>query len=157
MERVEDNNQNLKTPKRRRFNDAGDASQEIYDGFNRWSSMLTKHSIEATFAIIAANWAVHGSTKMLLENINAKWSLIIAIAFLGINLLGTSLMTCCYGRRCTYADKDKNRWELEFRAATSKQSPWPYTCCIEWLGTFLRFFRTFAPTVSAWFFIKSLL
>jgi len=157
MEKDPDTKQNPPIPKRRRFKDAGEASREVYDNFNTWGTILARHSIEATFAIIAANWAVHGSMQSLRSNNSARWSLIIAIAFLGINLLGSGLMTYRLGKRCDYAGEDKERWGEEFRVAgNNKKSPWPYTCCIECLGSILRFFKTFAPAISAGFFIGSL-
>jgi len=157
MEKAPDAKQKPKIPKRRRFEDAGDASQEIYDSFNIWGAILTKHSIEATFAIIAANWAVHSNLQELLNNTAAKISLGLAIGFLGLNLFGTGIMTCLLGKRCTYADDDKERWEKEFRAAgANSKSPWPYTCCIERLGSILRFLKMWMPVISAGFFIGSL-
>jgi len=40
----------MNSSKKRRFENAGEASKELYNGFNEWCSILTKHSIEAAFS-----------------------------------------------------------------------------------------------------------
>lgn len=141
----------------RRFKEPGDATKELYEGFNDWCAILTKHSIEAALAVIAANWAVHGSTDVILTNRYSKWSMAAAIGFLGINLAITGWITMQYNSRRRYADDDKNRWAREYEAAGKlKASSWPYTCFMEWLGSFLRFLKVVIPFVSAILFILSL-
>lgn len=78
---------------KRRIENPGKALNELYTGFNDWSSIVTNRSIEASFALIAANWAVHGSADNILHNFWAKSSLITIIVFLGANLVGTSWVT----------------------------------------------------------------
>jgi len=144
--------------KTRRFENPGEAAKELFDGFNEWCEILTRHSIQATFAVIAANWAVHGSTESIIDNSLAKWSLGIAIAFLGINLLVAGWMSYLYNKRRKYADEDKERWEKEFQKAgeASKSTPWPYTDFIQGLGSFLRFFKVIVPFIAAILFVLSL-
>jgi len=140
----------------RRYEVPGDATQELYDGFNTWSAGLATHSIHAAYALVAANWAVHGSADAILTNPWAKASLAIVIGLLGFNLLCMGYMTWLYKRRCMYADNDKERWAKEFEDASKRKSAWPYTNLIQYLGECLRLLRIFAPTAAGFFFILSL-
>ncbi len=141
---------------RRRFKNAGEAAAELFSGFNDWSAILTKHSIEAALAVVAANWAVHGTAGALLRNGWSKWSMAVAIAFLGLNLLLTGLMASRYNKQTGYADHDKDRWEREYEKAAGKASVWPYTRFIEVLGCVLRGLKVFVPLIAALLFVVSL-
>ncbi len=158
MAGAEEDNKLMSTPNPRRFNSSGEAAKELQEGFNDWSSILTKHSIEATLATIAANWAVHGNAQTILSNVWSKWSLAIAIGFLGINLLGSGWMTYLYNQRRRYADDNQDRWETEFQEAgkITKSTPWPYTDLIQGLGSVTRFLKVTVPMIAALLFIVSL-
>ena len=140
----------------RRFKSAGEANNELYQGFNAWSAGLGTHSVHAAYALIAANWAVHSGANAILGNRWAKWSLAVVIVFLGLNLLCIWLMTALYRRRCSYADEDKARWAGEFEDASAAGSPWPYTHTIECVGRFLEGLRILAPIAGGTLFILSL-
>lgn len=140
----------------RRYKFPSDAIQELYQGFNTWSVALATYGIHAAYALIAANWAVHGSTNAILANPLAKASLAVVAGFLGLNLLCTGLMTWLYKRRCMYADQDKERWKDEFEQVSVGPSPWPYTHLIQGLGEFMRVLRIFAPSAGGVLFILSL-
>lgn len=140
----------------RRFNDAGEATKEIFDGFNKWSTAVGTYGIQSAYALIAANWAVYGGVQGITDNQWAKWSIIVVIIFLGLNLIATLRMAHLYGKRCDYANIDKNRWENEFNAEAEAPSPWPYTSSIENLGDFIRHLKVWAPVLSGIFFIIGL-
>ena len=50
------------------FTSAGEALKKLGQDFNDWCSIFTTHSIQAAYAIIAANWAVHRTTDAILNN-----------------------------------------------------------------------------------------
>ena len=92
-----------------------------------------------------------------LANCEAKWSLVIAVVILSLNLFLTGIMTFFYYKQIDYADNDKNRWEKEFQdAGENKSSPWPYNKRIQRLGVFLLYLKVIAPALSTIFFITSL-
>ena len=140
----------------RRFKSSGDASKELFDRFNDWASALTARSIQASFAIIAANWAVYGSEQAILANPLSKWSLTIAMVFLGLNVTATWWMAVLYGRRVNHAQEDKDRWETEYIQVANRQAPWPYTKLIEGLGGWMRVANALVPLVAGSLFIASL-
>ncbi len=140
----------------RRFSKPGDAWQELFDGFNEWGATLSSHGLQAAYALIAANWAVHGNARAILDNIFAKLSIAMIICFLGLNLLGDWWMVLLYENRLKYADDDKDRWEKEFQDAAKEKSSWPYTKLIENLGLWLRILKTLAPVIAGILFILSL-
>lgn len=140
----------------RRFKNVGEASKELFEGFNKWCSVLSSHSLQAAYAIIAANWVVHGNANAILDNIFAKLSMAITIGFLGLNLLGARWMTVLYKKRCEYANENKEQWEKEFEEAAQVTSSWPYTKLIENLGFWLRLLKAWAPVIAGILFILSL-
>ena len=140
----------------RRFENAGDAAKELFDGFNDWSAAVNVYGVQTAYAVIAANWAVYGNAQTILNNPWAKVSIAIVVGFLGINLLCIGLMTRLYSRRRCYADKDKERWKVEFEKEVETSSPWPYTGFIEVLGSFIRIFNMWAPVMGGAIFIIGL-
>jgi hypothetical protein len=140
----------------RRFKDASEATKEINDQFNDWSSGLSSHSLQAIYAIIAANWAVHRNASDILNNGAAKWSLIIGIGFLGLNILLDSWLTWRLSKRNRYISKNLNRWEYEFGKAKNIVGDWPFTTFMKKLFTALHILRFVAPFTAAGLFIASL-
>jgi hypothetical protein len=139
----------------RRFKDASEASKEINDQFNDWSSGLSTHSVQAIYAIIAANWAVHSNAAEILNNGAAKWSLIIGIGFLGLNILLVSLLTWLLDKRNQYIAENLNRWEEEFGKSKNIKGVWPYTPFMNKLSTALHILRFAAPSTSAGFLLQA--
>ncbi len=140
----------------RRFKDASEASKEINDQFNDWSSGLSGHSLHAIYAIIAANWAVHSNADKIINNGAAKWSLIIAIGFLALNVLLGFWLTWLLSKRNQYIAENLNRWKEEFGKAENIIGVWPYTPFMKKLATALHILRFVAPFTAASLFIASL-
>lgn len=144
---------------KRRFESSGEASKEVYEGFNAWSAGISTYSVQTSYAIIAANWAVHQGTSGIsgiLDNQCAKGSMVLSIGLLGLNLLGTGLMTWFYGRRISYINKNKDQWEKEYIESEKKKSSWPYNRKIEWLELAMRIMKTGMPIGAGGLFIISL-
>lgn len=140
----------------RRFETAGKAADELYGGFNDWSSSIAAHGMQAAYSIIAANWAVHGDANGILSNSYAKTSMTIIVSFIGLNLLLTGWMTILYKRRINYANDDKGRWNIEFEKENDRSSSWPYTTFIEQLGSVMRFLKVSFPILAGVIFVLSL-
>lgn len=138
------------------FITAGEALKKLGQDFNDWSSILTTHSVQASYAIIAANWAVHSNANSILANCFSKWSLVIILSFLGLNLLCTQLMIHMHYRQYLYAEKNSERWQKEFIETRGTRTYWPYTKNIEHLGIFMRWLKVWAPVISTFLFIISL-
>ncbi|MFH1956986.1 MAG: hypothetical protein ABIJ15_00740 [bacterium] len=139
-----------------RFKNAEEALKKLGQDFNDWCSILTTHSMQAAYAIIAANWAVHGNAQKILNNCCSKWSLVVVFLFLGVNLLATKWMIHKHYKQFLYAEENSERWEKEFRENKGKRTFWPYTKCIEYLGIALRWLKVGAPVIAALLFILSL-
>ena len=137
----------------RRIESPGAGTKEVQDAFNAWCEILTAHSLQASYAIIAANWAVHRGLDAILGNAWAKWSMAVVVAFLGFNLLATGWMAYLHYRQMLYAGDDSQRWEREYQ---QELRYWPYTKKIENLGCILRVVKVVAPCAAAVLFVISL-
>ena len=139
----------------RRFKNADEVTGQLNQDFNDWCSILTTHSLQASYAIIGANWAVHGTASNILDNSFSKFSMLLIIVFLVLNIFANSWMIHLHHRRFIYAEENTNRWKVEFNQSKGKRY-WPYTKLIENLGVVHRFLKTFIPIIAALLFILSL-
>ena len=145
----------LPSSRTRRFETAGDASQELFDSFKHWSGAVGAYGVQTAYAVIAANWAVYGSTEIV-RNAWAKSSLAVVIIFLALHLICTGWVSMLYLRRIRYANEDPTRWEAEFTRQTTISSSWPYTKLIEGLGSLMRFMKVWAPVAGGALFVLGL-
>jgi len=99
---------------------------------NTWSSILTQKSLEAEYAIIGANWVVHGAK--LTEHTFALVSVAIAILHVGVYLLMAWFIYWLLDRQVDYALKDPARWEVEYERRKDPESNWPFTYAIDRTG-----------------------
>jgi hypothetical protein len=139
-----------------KFKDSREAYKELDSSYNAWSEMLTKFSIEASYAIIAANWVVHGGVDKIFNNPWAKGSMVVVFAFLGLNILLTRLMIREFYNRLEYAEEDMDKWDTDYERIKNNPGSFPYTKSIANLGVFLRALKTWAPIIAAVLFICSL-
>lgn len=137
----------------RRFDTAGDASRELFESFNKWSGAVGSYGVQTAYAVIAANWAVFGTTKVIVDNCWAKYSLGVAVGFLAIHLICTDWISRLCDQRIKYANRDQKRWQKEFEDKNTPASSWPYTKKIERIRNFLRFLKVWVPVVSGGLFI----
>jgi len=141
----------------RRFGSAGAACAELLTGFNTWTKSLTEYGTKAAYALIAANWAVHGAAgKVILQNLWSSLSIGAAALLLAVHVLVVWAMGYLHGQRVDYAVTDPTRWEREFNDPKNITSTWPYTALIENLGTFNRWLLVVLVLVSGTCFIISL-
>ncbi|MBA7644511.1 hypothetical protein ES703_52255 [subsurface metagenome] len=138
------------------YKDAGEGLKQISKAFDDWCAILTRHSIQAAYAIIAANWAVHGNAQTVLDNVWSKLSLASVFIFLSLNLLATRWMIKLHYKHCLYADADPQQWKKDFEDSKARQTAWPYTEKIQNLGVWLRRLKIWAPVLAAVLFIISL-
>lgn len=141
----------------RRFETAGDATDELFEGFNDWSASISSYGMQAAYSVIAANWAVYGSANAIITNYWARTSMALVITFIGVNLFLTWRMTVQYQRRLKYADDDKDRWHNEFNHGEDASSAWPYTSSIQSLGASMRLLKTWAPIGAGLIFVMGLI
>lgn len=132
-------------PNARRFKEPGDAARELHVHFGDWSSGQAKYALQLTFALMAANWALHGTTTAILDNRWATWSMVAAIAYLAVFHGLMSWLVRLSRRQHRYADADKRRWASEFAANAGAQSDWPYTPWMERVGTFMYWAHLVGP------------
>lgn len=158
-------NEDLNTNTRKReeltagflFENPGAALKAVRDSYDYWTGELTGMSLQLSYAIIAANWAVFGSVDKLLGNSWSKLSVGLVIVQLGLTAVGTKFMGELLCERIEYAEKNVQLWQSEFDANAKKSSPWPYTKKIESLAKIMREFKTWLPVIAGGSFIVALI
>ena len=98
--------------------------KELLDAFNIWSDGLSRHSVQAVYAIIAANWATHVlPSKSILTDTLATWSMGICIAFVVANIILTGTITELHRDRWREAEDRTEAWILGLSSTTSMVFP----------------------------------
>lgn len=133
-----------------------DALDEVNDYYKTWTGMLTTRSLELSFAIIAANWAVHNNANAILNNIWSKLSILIILLFFGVNLIGSYIMGELLRICCSNAAKNPEKWKQEYEDPGIRPPNWPYTNGIVKLGLYLRIIKLLAPITASVCFLVSL-
>jgi len=90
--------------KNRLYTSPGDATKQLHEDYNDWSSGVSKYSIQLAYAVIAGNWAAHGTVNVILTNGFSRCSLILVFMFLALNLLGTYSIMFLIKKRIKYAN-----------------------------------------------------
>lgn len=135
---------------------AEDALDELNDYYKHWTRMLTTRSIELSFGIIAANWAVHGNANAVLSNGWAKSSIVIIICFFGVDLIGTCGIGELLRRCCSAAGKDRETFVARHDNPKIRPPYWPYTKSIVTVGLLLYLIKLVAPITACFCFLLSL-
>lgn len=138
---------------------ASDGLSSLGSAFDEWCALLTSHSLQACYALIGANWAVHGNVTEVFNNICAKWSIGLVLSFIGINLLTDFLMVHFHFHQFLHAEKDFDIWVDEYKKHKSViggRTYWPYNKTIENLGIVTRFLKLLLPFIATILFVLSL-
>jgi hypothetical protein len=109
------------------YSTPAEATKAIQERFNYWTGKLNDISLQLSFAVIGANWAVFKTSDGAIRNGWSRLSIAIAIVGIGANLVATWWVGNELGRQADYAESDLGRWESEYRSNTGKQTEWPYT------------------------------
>jgi hypothetical protein len=134
-----------------------EAMQAIREDYLYWTGWLTDTSLQLSYAVIAANWAVFGSVDELLTSFWSKLSVGLVIVSLGLNVAGAKWMGELHRARIDYAETDTVRWQNEFEETAGKRDPWPFTRKIEKLGRGLREAKPWLPILASLSFLMALL
>jgi hypothetical protein len=136
---------------------AQDALKAVNSSFNNWTQALSDRSVQLSYALVAANWAVFSSANRLLANTWAVTSLAIVVAFLVLNLVITRIVAEKLRARYDYAEDNAERWEKEFAEKRGKADPWPFTSGIDAWARALRELRTWLPLLAGGAFFVAVL
>ncbi len=139
------------------YADPQDALRFLGKRFDSWSLALSDRSLQLSYALVAANWAVFGSQDKILDSTFAKISLGLIVLYLALNLLLTRFIVWLLRRRFAYAEDDHVRWEAEYHEAIGKNDPWPSTKAIDGTSRVLREIRTWVPIGAGIAFIIAFL
>lgn len=132
-----------------------EALKAVCDEYLYWTGKLTDTSLQLSFAVIAANWAVFGSVNQILSSFWSKLSVGLVIVGLGFSLSGAKWMGELHETRIDYAETDPSRWKAEFKDNAGK-GDWPFTGKIVSLGRRMREAKTWIPLIAGLAFLVAL-
>ena len=141
----------------RLFETAASALGAVREDFHYWTGRLSDTSLQLSYAVIAANWAVFGSVERIGSEPLAELSVACVVVSLGLNVLGAKAMSELLRARVELAERNPGRWEDEFRRTGGCADPWPYTSGIERLGRGMREMKTWLPVLAGVLFFLALL
>jgi hypothetical protein len=127
----------------------GAARKRVHERYKAYGERVDAFSIQFCYALIAANWALFESTKGILSNPYATWSLVLVLFTLGATLLTNTLITAALARRVDGAYKNEAKWNQEYEdAKRTHDIVWPYTRFILWGADLVRWGKTVLPLVA---------
>jgi hypothetical protein len=138
------------------YADAQDALKAVRDDYLYWTGKLTETSVQLSYAVLGANWAVFGSVDKILTNDWSKVSVLLIVVSLALSVFGAKVLGEKHVDRINYAEADPVRWNREFKATAGKEDPWPFTSSIESLGATTREAKTWLPLLAGASFIVAL-
>jgi hypothetical protein len=139
------------------YNDAQDALKAVRDDYLYWTGKLTETSVQLSYAVLGANWAVFGSVDKILTNSWSKFSVLLVIVSLALNVLGAKVIAEKHLDRINYAEANPVRWSGEFATTAGKRDPWPFTSAIESLAGAMRTGKTWLPLIAGVLFVMALI
>ena len=138
------------------YADATEALRSVATWYGNWSKSLADRSVELSYALVAANWAVFGSVDGIVDRNGAKFSIALVIVFLLVNLALSKCLTEMTRRRYEYAEQDAARWQREFEETRGTPTPWPSTRAIDGMARALREARTWLPVLAGLSFLGAI-
>jgi len=139
------------------FQSPSEALKAVRDEYLYWTGKLTDSSLQLSYAVIAANWAVFGTVDKLLGNFWSKLSMELVMVALLLAAFGAKWMGELHKRRVDHAESDLTRWDTEFNANAGKRVPWPFTNGIELLGRVMREVKVWFPLLAGIAFLIAIL
>lgn len=139
------------------YQSSREATKAVCDDYHYWTVRLTDTSLQLSFAIIAANWAVFGSVAGVLTSFWSELSVALVIIGLGLSLAGANSMGELLRKRIDYAESNPSRWEAEFKNTAGKRDPWPLTNAIESVGRGMRAAKAWLPLIAGLSFLIALI
>jgi hypothetical protein len=115
-----------------------EALQKVSSEFEYWTGKLTETSLQMCYALIGANWVIFGSVNGILHSIWAKSSIVLVLLALASNVIGAWILSGMLRRRIGFGEGHNNEWAQQFREASGKAVPWPFTKAIENTGKWMR-------------------
>ena len=139
------------------YKDAAEALKAVRDDYLYWTGRLTETSLQLSYAVIAANWAVFGSFDGILASWWSKLSVVLVVFSLGWSVASARWMGELHRERIEYAEADRQRWKSQFSETAGKVDPWPFTSKIEEHGRWTRNAKTRLPLGAGAAFVIALL
>jgi hypothetical protein len=130
-----------------------EALKKVCSEYEYWSGRLTEGTLQMSYAVIAADWAVFGSINGILDNFWAKMSLLMVIFGLAANLIGAWFLSEALRKRVEYGEADSPRWNREFTQYRESACAWPFTDPIQKVGGKMRLIKATFALAGAGFLI----
>ena len=100
-----------------------EATKAVCDNYQYWTVRLTDTSLQLSFAIIAANWAVFGSVASVLSRFWSELSVALVIIGLGLSLAGANWMGESLRRRIDYAESNPSAGTMNSKTLPERAIP----------------------------------
>jgi hypothetical protein len=139
------------------YQSANEALKAVQDDYLYWTEKLTDTSLQLSYAVIAANWAVFGSVDKLLSNFWSRLSMGLVVSALLLSVFSAKWMGELHRKQVNHAESDLGRWGAEFKENAGKRVPWPFTSRIERLGRVTRELKAWLPLLAGMAFLIALL
>ena len=131
-----------------RFPDAAAGRKKLNEGFDLWTGLLADRSLHASYAVIAAAWAIFGTADKLFGNYWAMKAVLVAVLYVGSALLINFLVVFLFWLQLKYARRDPDRWEREWATSKDPTSNWPWTAWLDGVSMPYNLLKIVLPSIA---------
>ncbi|MEK7996138.1 MAG: hypothetical protein AAB403_20255 [Planctomycetota bacterium] len=124
--------------------------------YKSWTRRLTETSLQLSYAVLAANWAVFGSVDNIVQNAFARWSVALVVITLASNVAVAGWLGRTHKALIDSAQAKPAEWAERFRETAKAKNAFPFTEEIEKTAGALRVAKVWLPLAAGAAFIAAL-
>lgn len=138
------------------YNTASEGTKAVIADYLYWTGRVSEWSVQLSYSVLAANWAVFTTLNGIMSNVWSYLSVAVAVLNLFLMVIFAATLALLHLRQAKKAEHNLEIWEEEFRRATGKRDPWPFTTQIEFWGNVFLGVRAITPVLAAVLFFIAL-
>ena len=139
------------------YQTSAEGYKKVQEAYDYWTGKLTDTSMQLSYAVIAANWAVFGSANLVLHNRYSKWSIALVLFALVVNVFGSWVLGELHRARAVAAETRSREWNREWEQYKTQNNPyWPFTRSIIAVSKTMRHIKAWFPLIGGALFLVAL-
>lgn len=131
----------------RQYASAADGQKVLGSKYDYWTAKVGDLSFQASFALVAANWAVFAPN--IKSSVLSVLSVLIAVLAAVVSLIGAARLAKLHYEQFYSAENDREKWQQGWAASERSKSQWPFNEDIINAGATLGVARVWLPIASA--------
>lgn len=138
------------------YSTASEGTKAVIADYHYWTGRVSEWSVQLSYSVLAANWAVFTTLNGIMSNVWSYLSVAVAVLNLFLMVIFAAALALLHLLQVKKAEHNLEMWETQFRKATGKIDPWPFTTQIEFVANVFLGVRAITPVLAAILFFVAL-